>query len=1855
MSPTSPSSLLAGLRSASSSSSSSVTALPDLDLALRAVQQTLPQNTLISLAQAPSPLPQFDNDPLPSLLSRPSTSSSSSAQAGPSSSSSTSNGALAWLRSSLPDPALAQSALAVLLSPRTDAEIQEELLEIWGFDGIEQMGEAVRRRGEIAAKASSSSSNGVQDHPSSFFARDPHASHLDAQARDYTPGTQLKFATAEEVQAAKQARKAMKRDKGKGRGYNGYDGEDVPDVQEWMRIREEQLARGPGALVSGRRPAVEEAPQYPNVYISSKNAGVNIGGQKMALPMGTLREQKEHYEEITIPAPRMVPFRFDEKLVPIKDLDVWGQRTFHAYKTLNRLQSIVFPVANKSNENMLVCAPTGAGKTDVALLTILRCLSTLSLTPLTSSSQPPKLPPASQYKIVYVAPLKALAAEVTLKFSKRLSWAGVKVRELTGDMKLTKKEIDETGVIVTTPEKWDVVTRKGAGSGDGEVAEKVKLLIIDEVHLLHEDRGAVIESIVARTLRQVESSQSLIRIVGLSATLPNYVDVADFLGVNRYTGLFFFDASFRPVPLEQHFVGVKGKPGSVLSRTNLDNAAFDKVAELVRAGHQCMVFVHARKDTVKTAQTLREKALAEGIADLLDPQRSSDGQDIAGKWQGFKRDLAGSRNRELKELAAAGFGIHHAGMLRSDRNIAERMFEANVTKVLCCTATLAWGVNLPAYAVVIKGTQVYDSGKGAFVDLSILDVLQIFGRAGRPQYEDQGVGYICTTSDRVDHYVSAITQQHPIESKFTAGLVDSLNAEISLGTVTNMDEGVRWLGYSYLFVRMRKNPLVYGMTAAEVEQDPLLGSKRHTLINNTAKRLVEVGMIKHDSDLGTFTSTDLGRIAARYYIRDKSIEIFNKLFRPRMSEADILALIASSVEFEQIQVRENEVEELRKLIETACPCQVRGGTDSSAGKVNVLLQTYISRAYVDDFALVSDMGYVSQNAGRIVRALLDIAMAKRWAPVSTVLLSMSKSIEKRMWPFAHPLSQFNLPADLLYNIERWADEVPIAEVTAMSPAEFGSLVHQNERLGTLAVSAARQFPSLEISSSLQPLAHDLLRIRLELRKAFEWSEKQHGSLEAFWVWVEDDENLSILQLARILVRPHTKVVQLQFTIPITKAPKSLCVRAISDRWIGAEEEQYVDLEGLVLPPPQPPHLPLLDLPLLSAHDAFGMHPHLQQLYGKESPTFDPVQTQAFHSVFHTASNVLLCTPSAPSRGTLLELAMWRTFAANPSARVLFLTPRKALARQVSLRLQNAFTRTSNITTILVDRADDLDALSSISPCIAVSFSSSLLRRLRTNSILAEQLDLIVAHDLHALDPAYELALSRLRWAYPATRIVGSSASLADAGSLAAWLDVPEHATYSFSPGTRTSALTTNFQSFSGPHSFALLRQMVKPAYDAMRTASGSTIAFVPSRSQCRITARDLVTHSASDLEESFVADGALDTVVAYSESLSDPDLREALTHGIAVFHEGLKPAEQRLALELFGAGLVRVLIASREASWTLPVRASLVVVMSAQFVALNPSPTGDGEPEREIVDYAMPELLQMQALAVPPSPESASADFLVLCQKDQADLYAKYLQQGVFLESSLPLDPLLPEAVFDDFSTGRASTRQDLVDFLSWTFASSRLSANPSYYLSDSAYSSSSSSTVLSPPALLSRLADSLIDYLESRCAVLPTGEASLSLSSLGRYYTARSVPLDEVERLQKIELGKLVVAALGREKEKPKPKPHANGVEQQHDKKAENPTSADAAAVAGAEKSGKSGKKEKEKKPEPAPPSDPLLHAFLQRLPRAVKNDVGERGEMSDTRWEARVLLAAFRAGRVPRREEEKELEEKQRALVEKVVKSRV
>lgn len=77
-----------------------------------------------------------------------------------------------------------------------------------------------------------------------------------------------------------------------------------------------------------------------------------------------------------------------------------------------------------------------------------------------------------------------------------------------------------------------------------------------------------------------------------------------------------------------------------------------------------------------------------------------------------------------------------------------------------------------------QGTEIYDSKRGKFVPLDILDVLQIFGRAGRPQFDTSGVGVIITTHDMLQHYLRLLTLKVPIESSFLDRLPDHLNAEV---------------------------------------------------------------------------------------------------------------------------------------------------------------------------------------------------------------------------------------------------------------------------------------------------------------------------------------------------------------------------------------------------------------------------------------------------------------------------------------------------------------------------------------------------------------------------------------------------------------------------------------------------------------------------------------------------------------------------------------------------------------------------------------------------------------------------------------------------------------------------------------------------------------------------------------------------------------------------------------------------------------------------------------------------------------------------------------------------------------------
>ena len=134
--------------------------------------------------------------------------------------------------------------------------------------------------------------------------------------------------------------------------------------------------------------------------------------------------------------------------------------------------------------------------------------------------------------------------------------------------------------------------------------------------------------------------------------------------------------------------------------------------------------------------------------------------------------------------------------------------------------------------------QVYNPETGSWGELSMMDVMQMLGRAGRPQFmgraDDHGEGIILTTHSELQYYLSLLNQQLPIESQYVQRLADSLNAEIVLGTVQNAHEAVNWLGYTYMYVRMLRNPALYGASEGERAADPLLEQRRIDLVHTAA-------------------------------------------------------------------------------------------------------------------------------------------------------------------------------------------------------------------------------------------------------------------------------------------------------------------------------------------------------------------------------------------------------------------------------------------------------------------------------------------------------------------------------------------------------------------------------------------------------------------------------------------------------------------------------------------------------------------------------------------------------------------------------------------------------------------------------------------------------------------------------------------------------------------------------------------------------------------------------------------------------------------------------------------------------------
>lgn len=1005
--------------------------------------------------------------------------------------------------------------------------------------------------------------------------------------------------------------------------------------------------------------------------------------------------------------------------------------------------------------------------------------------------------------------------------------------------------------------------------------------------------------------------------------------------------------------------------------------------------------------------------------------------------------------------------------------------------------------------MIIKGTQIYDPSKGRWAELSPLDVLQMLGRAGRPQYDSEGEGIIMTQHSELQYYLSLTNLQLPVESQLIKTLPDHLNAEVVLGTVQTIPEAVDWLSYSFLYIRMLQYPDFYGIANPEktLKEDPTLKRRRLDLAHTAASVLEKSHLIKYDRRSGALQATPLGRVSSQYYISHSSMALYSRHMRPNMSDIELLRLFSLSGEFTHITVREEEKLELEKLA-AKVPIPVKESPSEPSAKINILLQAYISRLKLDGFALVSDMAFIQQSAARIMRALFEIALRRNWAGLAKLTLAFANMVAHRIWRSQTPLRQFkNVPEVVARKLERKSD-IEWARYADLTPSDLGELVGV-PKMGRVLHKLVSQFPRVELSAHIQPITRSMLRIELTLVPAFQFDVNVHGYVQLFHVLVEDVNGEAVLhhEMFSLKMKSDEEEHTLVFTVPILEPlPPSYFIRVLSDRWLHSEAVLPISFSTTILPAKFPPPTELLDLQPLPP-TVLGEAALVKLFSFKE---FNPVQTQTFHELFKTSRNCLVCAPSGAGKTTCAEFAILRMLVTNPSGKSVYIAPKDEIAQPMFEDWKVRFGSilgAGQVVKLSGETAPDLRLLADgkIIVCTVKQWDA-LSRRWRQRKAV-QAVSLLIVDELHFLGgdvgPIMEVVISRMRFISSQQkqggmeepmRIVGLSASLANAREVGEWMGVPSKSLFNFSPKVRPTPLEIYFQSFDQSNYSGRLMAMAKPVFNAVVRHSDSkpVIVYVPSRRQAQLTAIDLMTYRESHDGSSFLGDDVqLDQIAAIASELREPALQQVVASGIGFLHGGMAESDKERVIDLYADGILNVLVCPADICWQLKSVAHLVVIMGVEAY--------DGR-ERRYVDYPIADVLHMMGRASRQAIDQ-NGKCVILCHAPKKERLKKLLYDPLPVESHL--DHYLHDHFNSEIVTKTIGSMQDAVDYITWTFLYRRLAKNPNYYGLQG-----TSSTLLSEH--LSEMVETVLGDLEESkcCEMTEDGDVSpLNLGMIAAYY----------------------------------------------------------------------------------------------------------------------------------------------------------
>ncbi len=384
---------------------------------------------------------------------------------------------------------------------------------------------------------------------------------------------------------------------------------------------------------------------------------------------------------------------------------------------------------NGLEKSMVVSAPTASGKTIVAELYMLEHAYN------------------KKEKVIYTCPLRALASEHYYDFKKK--YPELSFALSTGDMDSNSSYLKKFDVIFSTYEKLSSLLRHKA-----EWLSSVGCVIVDEVHELDSDRGPTIEV----GLTQMRLLKSDLKILALSATIPNSKKIAEWLNAN------LIESNFRPTKLRE---GVLLDSTIEYNDKSIEEHDFTKAIEnALTKKNQILIFYNARK---------RAESGAKKIASIVENTLTTSEKQFLEKNSLQALNALESPTEQCHSLSVcikSGVAFHHAGLVDKQRRLVEDNFREGKIRIICATPTLSMGVNTPADLVIIPS--LYRFNKFGMELISVREYKQQIGRSGRPKFSSEGKSIVIANSD---------AQKELYIEDFVNGELESVESKLSLAPV----------------------------------------------------------------------------------------------------------------------------------------------------------------------------------------------------------------------------------------------------------------------------------------------------------------------------------------------------------------------------------------------------------------------------------------------------------------------------------------------------------------------------------------------------------------------------------------------------------------------------------------------------------------------------------------------------------------------------------------------------------------------------------------------------------------------------------------------------------------------------------------------------------------------------------------------------------------------------------------------------------------------------------------------------------------------------------------------------------------